>query len=104
MGKAQAVSEPRFVISDLQELADNGVLMKANQKFFWPLGLALAWEIDKGSGPEGGTGARNLHVREWAFPDGHVETIELESEDSVADERRRRFSVWLAHRMAAMRP
>lgn len=84
------MSKPTFVPVDLTALQDSGVLMAANERFFWPLGLALAWDHHKESGV-----ASNLHVREWAFGDGHVEAIGLDPNDQLGDLRRVAFTEWV---------
>jgi len=86
-------SDPAFEPFDLTELQDEGVLMAANERFFWPLGLALTWTHN-----EDGT-AEALHVRQWVWADGHRETISIAEGDRVAPERRRRFGLWLASRI-----
>lgn len=120
------MSDPAFVEVDLTELWTEGVLMAANERFFWPLGLALTWDVptlpvnewiwckservhdvhtwdaplghlNRCEGTKLGDTATNLHVREWRFKDGHHERIELE-EDEVSATRRFRFSSWLEHR------
>jgi hypothetical protein len=91
---------PHMVELDLTELQNNGVLMAANERFFWPLGLALAWEHD----PENGDTASRLHVREWQYADGHQETIEISPDDEIGPLRRERFMSWLADRVALIIP
>jgi hypothetical protein len=83
---------PKFRPVDLTEMQDEGVLMAANEAFFWPLGLALTWDH-----AEDGT-ASNLHIREWVFTDGHHETIGLDPEDAIGKERRTRFAAYVAQR------
>jgi len=80
----------------MQALMDEGVLMAANEMFFWPLGLALAWTVEDGS-YQG-----ELHVREWVYEDGHHERIELADDDEVGVERRKKFGLWLSQRIASM--
>lgn len=91
--------DPRFIPVDLATLENNGVLMAANEAFFWPLGLALTWvhSID-------GDDPKELHVREWVWEDGHHETIDLAPDDAVGIERRERFKAWRAWRMASLPP
>lgn len=91
------MGSPTFEIVDLTELQDAGVLMAANERFFWPLGLALTWDQDKETGT-----ASNLHVREWRWEDGHHEAIELGVSDEIGTERRARFKEWLAERLLTM--
>ena len=86
------MTSPVFVPVDLTELQDAGVLMAANEAFFWPLGLALTWtHHDDGS-------ASDLHIREWRFDDGHHESIALDSEDEIGGVRREAFAKWVADR------
>lgn len=91
--------ELKMVERDLTELQDEGVLMTANERFFWPLGLALTWERDTTTG-----WASHLHVTEWNHPAGTRETIGVEPDDPVALERRRRFDAWLRRRWTDMTP
>lgn len=93
------MSELTFDKVDLTELQSEGVLMAANERFFWPYGLALTWDYD----PETGL-ASNLHVRQWSHPEGQRERIELAADDEVAQERRLRFSAWHERRLASMLP
>jgi hypothetical protein len=86
---------PRFVPVDLTALMDDGVLMAANERFFWPLGLALTWNYGAGV-------ATDLHVRQWEWPDGHTEIIELAPDDPTGPERRKAFRAWLARRIDAL--
>ena len=86
-----------FVTVDLTKLMDEGVLMAANEAFFWPLGLALTWNRDDNGF------ASNLHIREWEFEDGHIEPIELLPDDPVVDDRRAHYATWLANRKQRMR-
>ncbi len=91
------MSEPEFVPVDLTEMQDEGVLLAANAAFFWPLGLALTWNVDDDGVASG------LHIREWTFEDGHHERIDVDQFDELAQERRRRFFEWRERRMATMR-
>lgn len=95
----------RFMAMDMQELMDEGVLMAANEMFFWPLGMALTWTVLKvtKSGEETYGGA--LHVREWLDEKGEWtgETIELAADDPVGIERARRFEAWLERRQGKMK-
>jgi len=85
--------KPTFVPVDLTELMNEGVLMAANERFFWPFGLALTWTVsDAGY-------VSDLHVREWEFEDGHRESIALEPDDVVGQERRDRFDEWARERI-----
>lgn len=92
------MNDPKFVPVDLTMLQDEGVLMAANQFFFWPLGLALAWEHD----PELADVASNLHVREWQYEDGHHEIIELHADDEIGSRRRTRFGEWINARIKTL--
>jgi len=91
------VSEPRFVPANLTELMNDGVLMAANERFFWPLGLALSWMYDPDTGE-----ASSLEVRQWEYQDGHREAIEVDENDAVAEDRRIRFAQWIEERASAM--
>lgn len=100
-------STPTFRVVDLTELMEAGVLMAANERFFWPLGLALAWSVPEGAAGRLAAGepageATDLHVRQWVYEDGHHEGIEVASDDQVATERRLAFGGWLASRVALM--
>lgn len=86
---------PRFTPADLTELANSGVLLAANERFFWPLGLALTWDRDDNGAASG------LHVRQWDFPDGHRETI-ADSADGIAVARHAAFAKWLDRRIALL--
>lgn len=90
------MTEPTFVAVDLTRLKKSGVLMAANERFFWPLGLALTWDYNKETGEDSG-----LHVRTWQWEDGHIETIETE-EDETTIERRAAFGDWLEVRIALL--
>jgi hypothetical protein len=97
--------KPKFVPVDLTEMMDEGVLMAANERFFWPLGLALTWDVPDGSAAKEAAGepvgpATNLHVREWQWKDGHHEGIE--AADPVVDGRRARFEKWWLARITSM--
>lgn len=89
------MDKPKFVPVNLTEFQDEGVLLAANEAFFWPLGLALTWSHDTDTNEASG-----LHVREWVFADGHVETIGSDESAPVYAERRRRFAAWRAARDA----
>lgn len=71
--------------------------MAANERFFWPFGLALTWDND----PETGI-ATNLHVRQWDWGDGHREAIELEPNDEIGERRHQAFDEWVTQRLAIM--
>ena len=91
------MSDPKFLPVDMQEMMDEGVLMAANEAFFWPLGLALTWTF------EDGKYVGELHVREWR-EDGEWmrDTIGLAADDEVGIERRKRFALWLEDRHTAI--
>ena len=89
------MSDPAFDPVDLTELVESGVLMAANERFFWPLGLALTWTRDE----EGAMS--DLHVREWTYSDGHHESIE-DSGSPIAIERRAAFAIWFDRRAESM--
>jgi hypothetical protein len=91
------MKEPKFSPVDLTSLMLDGVLMAANEAFFWPLGLALSWEVPKEDMGVKGP-AWNLHVREWVYEDGHHECIELPDDDEIGQERRVRFAAWVKAR------
>jgi len=130
--EALSDSNPKMVKVDLTELQDEGILFHANEQFFWPLGLALTWEVstvavDKTNwcrdhsvhgrhdvtaysdssfegrceGTQLGNRIRNLHVTQWEWPDGHIETIEDDGGDPTP-ERRARFLRWIEARMLAL--
>lgn len=88
----------KFVEYDLTELMDEGVLMAANERFFWPLGLALTWTLDTDTGE-----ASELHIREWDHPPGEGERIET-TEDELVEDRRIRFIDWVDKRFGNMKP
>jgi hypothetical protein len=83
---------PDFVEVDLTELQNEGVLLAANERFFWPLGLALTWMSDGGQ-------AHDLHVRQWTWPDGHREAIGIDRNDTAITDRRKRFKDWVRARI-----
>ena len=91
------MSDPKFSPVDMQEMMEEGVLMAANEAFFWPLGLALTWTFEDGR-YEG-----ELHIREWLYEDGHKETIALDDDDEIGVRRRERFAAWLVARRQVLR-
>ena len=99
--------KPKFVPVDLTEMMDEGVLMAANERFFWPLGLALTWDVPDGSAAKEAAGestgpASNLHIREWQFEDEHHEGIEMDPLHPMVVDRRARFEKWWLARIASM--
>jgi hypothetical protein len=122
---------PMFRKVDLTELMAEGVLLAANERFFWPLGLALTWDVPtfpvnadiwcrnervhvahswdaplghlaRCEGTKLGDTASNLHVRQYEYEDGHVEGIGADDADPVYAERRGRFETWWLARLASM--
>jgi hypothetical protein len=93
------MTEPKFGPVDLTEMMESGVLLAANETFFWPLGLALTWQYDSETGIASG-----LHISEWKYDDGHAEGIVLEVGDPVAVNRRFRFQEWAIERIGLMKP
>lgn len=93
------MSDPQQVEVPLPELVTAGVLMAANERVFWPLGLALTWDQDMETGD-----CRNLRITEWRWADGHHESIELDPSDPVGPERRRAFQAYVTERAASMPP
>ena len=118
--------KPKFAPVDLTEMRDAGVLFTANEQFFWPLGLALTWDVptvpvnpyiwcenerthdahdwdaplghlNRCEGTKSSGTATNLHIREWQFSDGHHERIE-DSSDDLARARKSAFFEWQAAR------
>lgn len=89
-----ATSEP----FDVKEFTESGLLWAANHFVLWPLGVALAVTIrspysdDRASDDANwvaaggkvedppGTYLQSLTLMQWAYPDGHRETIESESQ------------------------
>jgi len=88
--------EGQFVEVPIPDLVENGVLLGANEAFFWPLGLALAWVRDLETGELSG-----LQVREWQYEDGHHEII-VDDHDAISEERHRRFTGWLSERRKSL--
>lgn len=88
-------AEPIFHRLPLTDLVDAGVLAIANRRFFWPLGLALTWVSEDGQ-------ASDLHIRQWSFEDGHIETIEDDESDGVMARRIAAFEEWRTARLARM--
>ena len=89
--------DPVFRRVDLRELTEAGVLMAANERFFWPLGLSLVVNVDRETGEYS-----DLHVRQWEWLDGHREGIELAADDDVAPVRRAAFRTWMEERRALL--
>lgn len=69
-------TQGRFVPADLTGFQQGGLLWAVNQYVLWPLGLALTMTMDADTGTVTGP----IEIREWVAPDGHVETIEDDSE------------------------
>jgi hypothetical protein len=90
------MTDPTFSPVVMQEMLDEGVLMAANEAFFWPLGLALTWTV------EDGRYLGDMHIREWRWADGHHERIVLGKGDEVGVERRVRFAAWREARMGGL--
>jgi rRNA maturation protein Nop10 len=93
----QPDAEPIFIETSLDGLACAGVLLAANERFFWPLGLALAWtkgDDDKISG---------LHIRTWYWPSDpeHVEAIATEEDEHIR-ERHAAFAYFVRGQMESM--
>jgi hypothetical protein len=77
---------PEFVVvSDLTAFQQGGILWAVNQFVLWPMGLALSVVFDTDTGKVAGP----IELREWRYPDGHLETIEDSSEQPD-------FDRWLA--------
>lgn len=88
-----------FTPVDMKEMMDEGVLMAANEEFFWKYGLALTWTV------EDGEYVGSLHIREWTDLDGwNRETIALAPDDEVGNQRRERWLRWKQQRLSAMKP
>lgn len=98
-----AVTTPMFRRVDLTELMSEGVLLAANERFFWPLGLALAWSVDNSLPPDQRV-ATDLHIRQWEFEDGHHESIGSDEDDPVYADRRARWQEWFVARGRAFPP
>lgn len=88
--------DAKFEPIELKELQDSGVLMVANEQFFWPLGLALTWSIDPETKEVSG-----LHVRQWTFGDGHRETIAGDGAP-IESLRHEAFAAWCLRRIDAL--
>lgn len=93
----QAADPKSFEDVDLRDFVENGILMAANEAFFWPLGLALTFRLS-----EDHTRFTDLHVREWVFEDGHHESIAVDPHDELVLQRREAFENWLNERLASM--
>jgi hypothetical protein len=93
------MAEPKFVPIDLTEFVTSGTLLNVNETILWHLGLALTvdWDYDSHT-------ATNLHVRQWVFEDGHVESIENEPDDVIALQRHTSFMKYVRARAALMSP
>lgn len=89
--------QPKMTEVELTSLWLTGVLMAANERFFWPYGLALSWEVE-GSKVQPGT----LRVVEWHNEDNHIESIGTYADDAIAKSRREAFRAWALARIAQM--
>ena len=90
-------TKPEFVEVPLIEMMDEGVLLAINERVLWPLGLALTWGYS-----QEGHDARDLHIREWRFEDGHHEGIEVDPNDPVVQEHRKAFPAYVKKRAETM--
>lgn len=88
----------KMVPVDLTELQDAGVLSFVNVAVLWPLGLALTWV----HAPNGQASA--LHIRQWNFSPGELETIGWDPDDPVRASRVTAFRAWLTERLSQMKP
>ena len=92
---ADETAEPRpFVEIPLKEFVDNGILLAANEAFFWPLGLALTVTRDDDNRYV------KLDVRQWEPP----EVITFDETDPVYEVRREAFSLWETKRRETLIP
>jgi hypothetical protein len=93
------MAEPKFVPIDLTEFVTSGSLLNVNETILWHLGLALTvdWDYDTHT-------ATNLHVRQWEFEDGRIETIENDPDDVIALQRHTSFMKYVRDRAALMSP
>lgn len=89
---------PRFVPIDETAILNAGILMAANERFFWPLGMALTVDRDPVTGE-----AKHLHVRQNEWSDGHREIIS-QSDDQLMRERRAAFLQFVQRRITKMPP
>lgn len=74
-----------FRPADLTAFQQGGLLWAVNQYVLWPLGLALTMVVDFDQEGEGPVVRGPIEIREWVAPDGHVETIEDDSEQPDFD-------------------
>lgn len=94
--KKVTIEDPRFVTVSLQRIVDDGILLAANEAFFWPLGLSLTYMAD---GPEGEY-ADDLHIREWREGvEWNGEDISASVDDTLVAIRRLRFKDWRKQRI-----
>lgn len=87
---------------DPQVFLDSKLLWATNYFVLWPLGLTLAVEYDAAAN-DGERAVSNLHVREWAYPDGEmIETINQHQSENQSDFRI--FLAFVRDRLLAMKP
>lgn len=67
----------------VREYRESGLLWFVNNAILWPLGVAIAVSVDT-DGKEGPPGSYDTHLTlsQWAWPDGHRETIETTWEEA----------------------
>lgn len=86
---------------DPQMFLDSKLLWATNYFVLWPLGLTLAVEVDDAL--DGERAVSNLHVREWAYPNGEmIETINQDQSENQSDFRV--FLAFVRDRLLAMKP
>lgn len=86
----------KMVQFDPQMFLDSKLLWATNYFVLWPLGLTLAVEYDDGA-------VSNLHVREWAYPEGEmIETINQDQSENQSDFRI--FLAFVRDRLLDMKP
>jgi hypothetical protein len=91
-------ADPRFVVvPNLTDFQQGGILWAVNQFLLWPLGLALSVVFDTETGRAKGP----IELREWEYPDNHLETIEDSSEQPDFD-RWVAFCATIEERLARM--
>lgn len=88
----------RFTEVPLKGLVEHGVLMAANELFFWPMGLALTWFVDDDGS------VHDLHVRQWE-QDGEWIREPIESEhDEAWLQRREAWADYVVERLGKLSP